>query len=256
MKNINLGIITTLSMFMVFGVAGAALLPVADQAKDNGQGPDYSPMIDRTASGEWDLVRVDFIHYAKPENPGNSGQGSKTESCYKLMGVKWKESPVNYVINSTNSGLSTTSVALAISASAETWDNNTSLNLFNNTYVMDDTAVYGVQNFENALDFGSYGDSNVIAVTSTWYTPRGKQIVEFDILFNTSFNWGDAAINPSLMDLRNIATHEIGHGIGLSDIYSGTCSAVTMYGYSTEGEINKRTLEQPDIIGLQRIYGI
>jgi len=30
---------------------------------------------------------------------------------------------------------------------------------------------------------------------------------------------------------------------------------VTMYGYSDYGEIIKRTLEQPDITGLQTLYG-
>jgi len=57
------------------------------------------------------------------------------------------------------------------------------------------------------------------------------------------------------MDLENIAVHELGHTVGLSDIYSTACSEVTMYGYSTEGETSKRTLEQPDITGLQRMYG-
>jgi len=31
---------------------------------------------------------------------------------------------------------------------------------------------------------------------------------------------------------------------------------VTMYGYSNYGETSKRTLEQPDITGLQSMYGI
>ena len=58
------------------------------------------------------------------------------------------------------------------------------------------------------------------------------------------------------MDLQNIATHELGHGVGLADIYDTTCSAVTMYGYSNNGDIQKRTLEVPDIRGLQTLYGI
>jgi len=58
------------------------------------------------------------------------------------------------------------------------------------------------------------------------------------------------------MDLENIATHEIGHGAGLNDIYSSSCTAVTMYGYSDYGETSKRTLEIPDIQGLQTLYGI
>jgi predicted Zn-dependent protease len=57
------------------------------------------------------------------------------------------------------------------------------------------------------------------------------------------------------MDLQNIATHETGHGLGLDDVYQKTCSAVTMYGYSDYGETQKRTLETPDIVGLQMIYG-
>ena len=111
-----------------------------------------------------------------------------------------------------------------------------------------------MQDFVNAIDFGDYSDDKVIAVTSVWYTPKGRQIVEFDIRFNTRFSWGDAESDK--MDLQNIATHELGHSIGLADIYSTACSAVTMYGYSDYGEIQKRTLEQPDITGLQKMYGI
>jgi len=106
------------------------------------------------------------------------------------------------------------------------------------------------------ISFGDYPNDNVIAVTSVWFTRVGKRIVEFDQLYNTRFTWGDATVNPAVMDLQNIATHELGHGVGLADIYSTTCSAVTMYGYSTEGETQKRTLEQPDITGLQRMYGL
>ena len=56
------------------------------------------------------------------------------------------------------------------------------------------------------------------------------------------------------MDLQNIATHELGHAVGLDDIYTSTCSEVTMYGYSTYMETKKRTLEQPDIKGISGIY--
>ena len=58
------------------------------------------------------------------------------------------------------------------------------------------------------------------------------------------------------MDLENIATHELGHTLGLGDIYTDACQVVTMYGYSGTGDIEKRSLEQPDINGLQTLYGI
>ena len=128
--------------------------------------------------------------------------------------------------------------------------------MFNNVYAVDYAAQYGVQNYVNAIAFGDYPESNVIGVTSVWYTRVGKKIVEFDMLFNTKFAWGDSTLNPAVMDLQNIAAHELGHSVGLSDIYSSSCSAVTMYGYSSNGETQKRTLEQPDVTGLQKMYGI
>ena len=234
-------------------VSASMLIPLNDKAKENAKAPENSPVISETPTGELELERVDFIHYVKPENPGNP---AKTPTCYKLMGVKWKTLPATYVINPTNSGLDEGFVSSAIFNSAETWDSATSRELLNDTYRINYTEQYRVQNFVNGIAFGDYSDSNVIAVTSVWYTRVGKQIVEFDMLFNTDFVWGDATINSEVMDLENIATHELGHGVGLADIYSSTCSSVTMYGYSTEGETSKRTLEQPDITGLQSMYGV
>lgn len=201
------------------------------------------------------LEKITFIHY-KDGTVKEVGRAAKSPLCYKLMGVRWGALPVSYAINPTNSqGLSVDFVTTAVSTSAETWDAKTSKELFSNVYTVDYSAAYGVQDFKNAITFGDYGDSNVIAVTTVWYTLRGRQIVEFDILFNARFTWGDATSNPVLMDLQNIATHEIGHSVGLDDIYNSACSAVTMYGYSTNGEIQKRTLEQPDVTGLQKLYG-
>ncbi len=242
--------ILIIAIFVLSVTASASMLiPAGDRAKEMANAPEKSPVI----TDNWEIERVNFIHYAKPVKPPGR---SKAPSCYKLLGVKWKALPVGYVINPTNpDNLTEGFVTGAVSSSAETWDAATSAELFDNTYTVDYTVQYGIQDFENALAFGDYPDSNVIAVTTVWYIPRGRKIVEFDILFNTDFTWGDAAANPSVMDLQNIATHELGHGVGLDDIYSSSCSEVTMYGYSGYGETQKRTLEQPDITGLQRMYG-
>lgn len=242
-------------LIVVSATASASMLiPANSNAKENAKAPEKSPVISETDSGNWDLERVDFIHYAKP--PGTA-KPPATSACYKLMGVKWNTMPVNYVVNPSNTQeLSEAVITSAISASAETWDAATSKELFKNEYSIDESVQYGVQDFRNAMVFGDYPNNNVIAVTSVWYMRRGKQIVEFDQLYNTRFNWGNATENSSKMDLQNIATHELGHAVGLDDIYTTSCSAVTMYGYSSYGETAKRTLEQPDITGLQIIYGV
>jgi len=200
------------------------------------------------------LDKIIFIHY-RDGTVKQVGAAFKSPTCYELMGVKWNTLPVSYVINPTNSGLPKSFVTSTISTSAETWDAATSKELFANSYSVSYTAQYGVQDYKNAITFGDYPTANVIAVTAVWYTRYGKQIVEFDQLYNTRFTWGDATSNPTVMDLQNIATHELGHAVGLDDIYSKSCTVVTMYGYSNNGETIKRTLEPADITGLQKIYG-
>jgi len=257
--NSKLRLLTTVCILLLtvfsFSVASAGVIPANDNAKDRAKAPQKSEAI----SDNWELVRVDFIHYAKPENPGGGkGGGGKNSgpTCYKLMGVKWKQTPVSYVINPTNpDGLSISFVTTTIAASFETWDAETSTELFVDSYSVDSTAEFGIQDYINVIDFGNY-DTGVIGVTSVWYTLKGRQIVEFDMRLNTDFAWGDADVETTpVMDLANIVTHEAGHTLGMADIYSDTCSTVTMYGYSNYDEIMKRTLEAPDIEGLQKMYG-
>lgn len=245
-----------LAIVIVLGISSPAaasmLIPAADKAKEKAKAPEKSPVIGEN----WELERIDFIHYAKPDNQDKPSRGPKAPACYKTFGLKWKSFPVDYVINPSNSGLDEEFVKAAILTSAESWDHETSTELFNDSYDVSNSIAYGTQDFINAISFGDYLDERVIGVTTIWYTPRGKQIVEFDIMLNTDYVWGDAVGNSKVMDLQNIATHEIGHGAGLDDIYEEVCSEVTMYGWSDYGETEKRTLEQPDVTGLQKLYGL
>jgi hypothetical protein len=80
-------------------------------------------------------------------------------------------------------------------------------------------------------------------------------LLECDIMFDTDWTWGDATDDTSLMDLQNIATHELGHCFNLADIYDSSQSQLTMYGYSGPGDTAKRTLEAGDIAGIQSLFG-
>lgn len=269
MKRLSLGLLIG-GVVLVLALAGVALagmmIPAADQAKQKAQiAVNKSPALE----GDWalsppGLERIEFIHYKKGYGKPETAKGPKAPTCYKFLtpgknSIRWRTLPVSYVINPTNSGLEASFVTTTISTSAETWDNATSQELFDNTYGVSTgpETNYGVQNYTNALSFGDrYSDPNVIAATVVWYNPATKAIVEFDITFETDYTWGNADLDPTVMDLQNIATHELGHGVGLADVYDSTCSEVTMYGYSTWGETKKRTLEAPDITGLQKLYGL
>ena len=211
------------------------------------------------------LNKIVFLYregFAKP--PGTPGKGppggEKEYYAFLEKGVKWKELPVNYVIDPDYSGLSVSFVVEAISNAAEEWDAHTSTDLFGSYEpVYDATFDTDSRDGRNELLFGNYSEAGVIAVTVVWgyfYGPPGlREIIEFDILFDTDFTWEDATVNQTVMDLQNIATHEFGHGVGLADLYDDQCFEQTMYGYATYGETKKRTLNTGDIAGIQALYG-
>lgn len=207
-----------------------------------------------------DLEKVTFVHHKKGLDKRELAATTDTattssSTCYNLLGIKWPSLPVSYVINPSNKeGLSSSFVKYSVSKAAETWDYSTSKELFNNKYSTNYSVKYGVQDFKNSIVFSSYPSTSIIATTAIWYSKSTKNIVEFDMLFNSYFIWGNATANSSLMDLQNIAMHEFGHSIGLGDIYN-TCTRETMYGYSKAGETFKRSLNPGDIAGLRSIYG-
>jgi len=213
------------------------------------------------------LEKIVFIHYKKgygkpEETPGKPQKADKEYYTLLVKGAKWKETPVNYVIDPDNTyGLSVEFIIGAISASAEEWDDHTGTELFG-SYTKGSSSwdvwedVYS--NRINEIFFGDYPRDGVIAVAIVWGyfggPPSGREIIEFDIMFDIDYTWGDATSYPKVMDLQNIATHEIGHGAGLGDLYKTETSDETMYGYSTEGEIKKRDLNPGDIAGIRFLY--
>lgn len=85
--------------------------------------------------------------------------------CYLLMGTKWQNTSISYVINpSNNQGLSAKFVTTAISSGAEEWDKHTKVDLFNNKFKIDYSAVpdYNM-NGKNEYMFTSMGPG-VIAI--------------------------------------------------------------------------------------------
>jgi len=76
-----------------------------------------------------------FIHYkrenAKPPWAGG-GKPGEDSGQYKLLanGAKWRNTPITYVIDPSNSDLEETFVFSAIVAAAEEWDDHTNTELF------------------------------------------------------------------------------------------------------------------------------
>ncbi len=236
------------------------------------------------------IQRIDG--FAKPDGAGKPHKPSpepEEPQLYELMGknIKWV-APVEltYVINPTNTeeGLDYNFVYTTVSTAAETWDVEVTQELFVN-YETDEVAENGdnyndaQRDYSNEVFFADLPYDGAIAVCIVYYInvgpPSQRRILEFDLVFDADlifvdasgveydFSWGDAGptdetnlVNTGIMDLQNIATHELGHALGLADLYDETAPVPeqTMYGYASSGETKKRTLADGDIAGITALY--
>ena len=203
-------------------------------------------------------------------NGGSKGKKDPTASCFTFLeqGMRW-QSTEPFVVNPTNSGLDSSFVVNTMNTSTETWDQETSFDIFGTGYE-DTSALLVLTNVDqkNVVVFGTVVDedtgevlTNVIAVTYTWANwgaPKPfKQISEWDMAFNVAaFQFGDESIAnpPGQMDLENIATHEFGHAVGLGHTSEPQCFAQTMFPTAPLGETDKRTLEAGDKNGIKKLY--
>jgi hypothetical protein len=208
----------------------------------------------QAASTKPQLEKITFVHYAKDYKGKPTWDDTVTD--YRLIsgGVRWTTTPVTYYISTVNMpSLDPSFVLSTITSSSETWDDATGTELFYTPTFTNNPVVSG--DGVNTVGWGNL-QPGVIAVTQLWYNPATKEIVEFDMILNTYYAWGDATTaTDEVMDLQNIATHEFGHAGGLGDLKPPKDSELTMYAYSDHNEVKKRTLGVGDILGIQKLYG-
>jgi PKD repeat protein len=172
----------------------------------------------------------------------------KTNSGKK---IKWFNLTVSYSINAAGGPYGSSN---AIKASLQTWTNVSGADLTFSYAGTTSSTAWGVNDRKNIVCFGAIAESGVLAQNILWYNSSTGQTFDSDIKFNTNFPWGTDGSSNSY-DVQNVGTHELGHSVGLADLYGAADSEKTMYGYSDKGETKQRTLDQDDINGIIYLYG-
>jgi len=192
---------------------------------------------------------------------GEDPEEPDTSSCYGFLskGAKWK-TVEDYIVNPTNiRGLSETFVRDNTAFDINKWETAANRNILGNDITGDvDGADTVSPDNKNEVYFADIEYNGAIAITIVWGIfggpPPFRELVEWDMIFDdVDFDWS-ASGEASKMDFESIATHELGHSVGLGDLYTSECSEQTMYGYASNGETNKRTLEDGDIAGVRNLY--
>jgi hypothetical protein len=186
--------------------------------------------------------------------------------------IKWPENKISYTINQngaskcSGSKLGSSETLKAIENSFETWTQVSGVSL-NAEYAGNTSTSNSDNDGENVIEFvaSKWSDqdfnpsSQALAVTVSSF--KDNQIVDTDLFFNcANFTWDVLSEDTggSKMDLQSIASHEVGHMLGI-DHNSENANADTderapiMYYASSIGEI-KRGLEDDDENAVRHLY--
>ncbi len=206
-----------------------------------------------------------FVHdkreNAKPDGtPGRGKKASGESKCYTFLakGAKWKTIEP-YIVDPTNTRkLKEAFVTRNLASNIVKWETEAGVDILGDEVEeIINRANIGNLNGENEVIFADIDSSGAIAVTIVWGRfggpPRQRELVEWDMIFDdVEFDWSETG-DAGKMDFENIATHELGHSVGMGHPQS-TCTEETMYAYASYGEIKKQDLNAGDIAGIRALY--
>jgi len=183
--------------------------------------------------------------------------------------LKWNQSRVRWFATDRSvNGVTATQFQTAVAAGFATWEAVPTASItfqfvgFTSAVPFDDDGI-------STFGFDAEPDlDRVLGATSFVVDTLTGEIVESDVFFNSIFTWSTAATgDASRFDLQSVATHEIGHFLGLGHSAIGEteirpdggrrvlASGAVMFPISFgRGVTSDRTLQPDDIAGVSDLY--
>jgi len=201
-----------------------------------------------------------FVDYKKEysHRPGHNKGGV---SCFSFLsrGAKWKVRE-GWLVNPVNNrGLNDGFIFNNLVLDIQKWEDAAFKDIMGDGGLTSDLLIADTSSPDgkNEIYIGDISDPGAIAVTIVWGIfsgpPGGRELVEWDQVYDeVDFDWSSSG-ETGKMDFENIATHEIGHGVGMGHP-SDECTEETMYRFASFGETKKRDLNAGDIAGVRELY--
>lgn len=184
-----------------------------------------------------------------------SGAVELSPAGYSYTGIHWNPAdlPVEYYINSAGTP-DTAWEFYNIQEAFQTWEVDPRSTM-DYTYMGTTSRGEDVYDGYNVVSWDYMdGVGGVLAHCVYRYWIASRELIEFDITFDEYETWSVSG-EAGKFDVRNVGTHEVGHTLVLKDLYDPLDGDETMYGYSSTGQIKRRTLYVGDVAGLRFIYG-
>jgi hypothetical protein len=215
------------------------------------------------------IVLVASILATGAPRPANAYIHIGFESAGQTRSITWNVSPVRwFATNRAVPGVTASQFQSEVAQAFSTWDSVPTASL-TSQYVGFTSAppVEGdglsVLGFESAPDL-----DRVLGATSFIVDVLTANIVESDVFFNSIFEWSVASSGePGRFDLRSVATHEVGHFVGLGHSAIGETelrpdgirrvlgSGAVMFPIALgRGVVADRVLQPDDVAGLSDLY--
>lgn len=202
------------------------------------------------AKGPPEIEVVTFVNIPHWTSPPWYPDECEDTDTYRLVrgGVRWasEDLPVDCAVYTSGAP---TGAFNAITPAFDEWELYTSTNIYENisenpTETINNTVRWDI------ID----GPGGAIAVTRFVFYVNTKELIEFDIVFDSDETWSTTE-EEDAFDVQNVMTHELGHTLVLDDLRSPRDGALTMHAYTWPGDVTKKDLGSGDILGIQAIYG-
>ena len=177
---------------------------------------------------------------------------------YKTSGgldVQWPSMPVKFKIQQgALPGVVATAVQAAVRASYEAWAHpDCSYFIYQDLGTTSQSAPSYVDSLNTHLFPAAWStkyNKAALAITRVFWEDDTGHMTDADIIYNPNYKWSTTGAKDGY-DLQSVATHEIGHQLGLGH---SALNSSTMYNALGSGNTSWRSLSLDDITGLCTLY--